>query len=330
MSENKALISVVVPCFQVEAYLKGCIESIMAQSFKDFEVILVDDGSTDSTGKMCDAYAEQYSAIRVIHKANGGLSDARNAGIEHSNGEYICFVDSDDTLHPDYLGILYRTLIDTDSDISVCAYREVYEPYNGTTPISDMQTVTYSGKEAVRELILSDKLMNYAWNKLYKKELFSEVRYPVGKCWEDIGATYKLFEESSRVTYTNAPLYFYLRRKGSITASNNIRNFLDSYELLNERYCSLKDRYPELCDALRTQLCVSSFNCWSFLVTYGDVVSEEDKALAEKNIAFVNENGQAQLKNWVGYESSKNKIKLYFKCRSLLRFLIMLKRCLVR
>lgn len=326
MSKKPPIISVVVPCFQVENFLERCVNSILNQTFKNFEIILVDDGSTDATRDICDFYAYRFPTIKVIHKENGGLSDARNVGIENAVGEYICFIDSDDSVHPDYLRILFEMIESTDADISVCSYREVNEPCLIYDNITESEVISYSGAEAVRELILSDRMMNYAWNKLYRRLLFLDIKYPVGKRWEDIGTTYKLFDESKKVVYTSSQLYFYLRRTGSITASKNIFNSLDQYELLTERYWFLKEDYPELCDALETQLCVCSYNCWSFLLTFDEKLSDEIKVRTEECIAYLDKKGRSQLKRWKGYENEKYKIKLYFYCRWLLRLLIKIKR----
>lgn len=320
-------VSVVVPCYQVEKYLAKCVDSILNQTFEDYEIILVDDGSTDATVRICDMYAEAHSNIKVVHKTNGGLSDARNVGIRHAKGTHICFIDSDDFIHPDYLKTMYQIAVEESADVVVCAYEKVYETDEPTQKtVQPTETTVFSGEEAVRQLILSEKLMNYAWNKLYRIELFNDIQYPVGKRWEDIGATYKLFNKSKKVAYTDSALYYYLQREGSITASSNIRNSLDQYDLLLERYNDLKKEYTDLKDALCTQLCVCSYNCWSFLQTYKQGLSNEQREQTQKCISFLNEHGKTQMKTWTGFESEKYKVWLYFYCRWLLNLMIRIKR----
>lgn len=320
-------VSVVVPCYQVEKYLAKCVDSILNQTFADYEIILVNDGSTDATAEICDRYAVAHSNIRVVHKANGGLSDARNAGMKCANGTHICFIDSDDYIHPDYLKTMYQIAAEESADVVVCAYEKVYETNEpALNTVRSVKNTVFSGDEAVRQLILSQKLMNYAWNKLYRIALFNDVQYPVGKRWEDIGATYKLLNKSKKVVYTDAILYFYLQREGSITASSNIRNSLDQYDLLTERYNDLRVDYPDLKDALCTQLCVCSYNCWSFLQTFKQGLSDEQLEQARNCISFLDENGKMQLKSWTGFENEKYKVWLYFYCRWLLSLMIRIKR----
>ena len=161
---------------------------------------------------------------------------------------------------------------------------------------------------------------------LYKKELFDNVKYPVGKRWEDIGVTYKVFDTSKRVVYIDKSLYYYLQRPGSITSSSRIENCLDQYELLLIRYNDLKDDYPEICDALKTQLCACSYNCWSFMQNYKKPLSDEEKQKVRECIEYLNKNGKQMLTRWTGNDEYKSKVKLYFKCPLVLKLIIKAKR----
>ncbi|EGO6689884.1 glycosyltransferase, partial [Enterococcus faecalis] len=161
-------ISIIVPVYNVEKYLEKCVRSILAQTFTDFELILVDDGSPDSSGAMCDQFAEQDQRVKVIHKENGGLSDARNAGIEIATGEYLGFVDSDDYIADDMYELLYTNIVKEDADLSICG---IYDVYEGKEPVEKQQQYIVLDKVAAMKMILEAKVVSvHAVNKLYKKE----------------------------------------------------------------------------------------------------------------------------------------------------------------
>ena len=227
-------ISIIVPVYNVELYLHRCIDSILAQTFTDFELILVDDGSPDNCGKICDEYAEKDSCIHVIHKENGGLSDARNAGIDwafaNSDSEWIAFIDSDDWIHPKYLEALYNAVKETGCEISICGYEET----TGDSPKVDdinLQAVTVSTEDFFCEHNVNAVV---AWGKLYKKGLFQEIRYPVGKLHEDEFTTYKLLFQYENCAFVNQPMYFYYKNTDSITKSVWTPKRLHSIEALTE------------------------------------------------------------------------------------------------
>ena len=168
------LISVIVPVYNVERYLRRCVDSILHQTYQDLEVLLVDDGSTDASGAICDEYAAQEERVTAVHQKNGGLSAARNAGLERAQGTYLCFVDSDDFLDSRMLETLCRDLQEQDADVAVVGFRmfereEELAPAELTVPVQCM-----TGREAIRSTLVSDELGDFAWNKLYKRELFRE------------------------------------------------------------------------------------------------------------------------------------------------------------
>ena len=224
------LISVIVPIYKVEDYIHRCIDSILAQTFTDFELILVDDGSPDKCGKICDEYADKDSRIHVIHKENGGLSDARNTGIDwafaNSNSEWITFIDSDDWIHPRYLEALYDAVKKTGCEISICAYEET----TGDNPQVDESQL--EAEIVNTEDFFCEHNVNavVAWGKLYKKELFREIRYPVGKLHEDEFTTYKLLFQNEICAFVNQPLYYYFMNTDSITKSVWTPKRLDSID----------------------------------------------------------------------------------------------------
>ena len=214
------IISVIVPIYKVKKYLSKCIDSIIAQDYKNLEIILVDDGSPDNCPEICDEYAKKDKRIRVVHKENGGLSDARNAGIKVATGEYIAFIDSDDYVAKNYISMLLYTLKKYDADISACNYIKVYEDTGRqeVEPKTDKELVM-TNVEAMKDLFtLPSNSDVVTWNKLYRTSLFidNNIEFPKGKLHEDNFTTYKLYYYSSRVAFVNVPCYYYLQRKDSI------------------------------------------------------------------------------------------------------------------
>ncbi|NLL79632.1 MAG: glycosyltransferase family 2 protein [Clostridiales bacterium] len=210
------MISVIIPIYNVEKYLVQCIESVLKQTYTQIEVILVNDGSTDHCPEICEKYAKLDERIVYISKQNGGLSDARNAGIEKARGEYLFFLDSDDYLHPEILERLFHGLMELDADISIANYECVTEDITpGEMEEESFEKIT--GKEGCRRIFTSKGvLMTVAWGKLYRRKLFQEVRYPKGKIHEDEFVTYRLLYDSANVAVTNEKLIYYRQRKDSI------------------------------------------------------------------------------------------------------------------
>lgn len=213
---DNPLISIIVPIYNVEKYLPKCVESIAHQTYRNLEIILVDDGSPDRCGEMCDQYAVKDSRIKVIHKQNGGLSDARNTAIDVAKGEYITFVDSDDYILPDYIESLYENLKKYNADISISLPRTVDE--NGVlgTGQKTHYDCVLSVKKAVDAMFYQQMFDTQAWCKLYKAKLFEHIRYPKGLLFEDLPTTYKFILKSKRIAYTNRQDYMYLLRSNSI------------------------------------------------------------------------------------------------------------------
>ena len=212
------LISVIVPVYNVEKYIKRCIDSIIQQEYRNLEIILVDDGSTDKSGIICDEYKKRDKRICVVHKENGGLSSARNIGIDLAKGNYIAFVDSDDYISVAMYSVLMKNIIEEKADISIINYQIVSEWEEiGQKVIGKSKRKVMSGREACKERYKKDgTVMVVAWNKLYKKELFQFVRYPIGKLHEDEFTTYKLLYSANIVVYQDKKLYAYVQRKSSI------------------------------------------------------------------------------------------------------------------
>ena len=213
-------VSVIVPVYNVEKYLDECVHSIICQSYSNLEIILVDDGSSDTSGQKCDKYKEIDNRIKVIHKRNGGLSDARNAGIEIASGEYISFIDSDDYVSKIFIESLVNKVNNT--DCKVCALMWQKEFWDGAQNEVNLETnlqkIVYEKKRAndALELMLYQQIPTGAPFKLYHRSVFEKIRFPVGYYYEDVATTYKTFEETSSVVIITGDLYAYRKRKTSI------------------------------------------------------------------------------------------------------------------
>ena len=239
-------ISVIVPIYNVEKYLKRCLDSIINQTYKNLEIILVDDGSIDSSGAICDEYGIKEKRIIVIHKKNGGLSDARNEGIKKASGKYIAFIDSDDYINEQMLEILMKNLRKYKADISICAFEKVYDETK-IVKKNNNNITCYNKKESLKELLnYNKKISNHAWNKLYKIELFKNICYPKDRAFEDIGTTYKLFDMSNTIVYSDFVGYYYYQNELGITGNISKEKLKDAIYLINERYNYLLKKYPNL------------------------------------------------------------------------------------
>lgn len=227
-------ISVIVPVYKVENFLHRCVDSILCQSFDDFELILVDDGSPDRSGKICDAYAARDTRIRVIHQKNGGLSAARNTGIdfamEHSNSRWLAFIDSDDWVHPDFLKRLYTVAEETLCKISACGFFNTSGEQIPEKQDSDALRMTaddyYCGS-------FHDNATPAACNKLYNRSLFKSLRFPIGKLHEDEFTTYLALYKAGNIGVTTDRLYAYYQNPDSITNSEwspRRMNILEAFE----------------------------------------------------------------------------------------------------
>ena len=209
-------ISVIVPVYNVEQYLPRCVNSILSQSYPNFELILVDDGSPDNCGAICDEYARRDFRVRVIHQANGGLSAARNAGIDwafaNSNSQWLTFIDSDDWVHPDYLKTLLHAAKSTNLPLSICGFIRT----SGEEPVIDPTLLQFQLWSSEHFFVEHNVNSIIACGKLYKKNLFSSIRYLLGKLHKDEFTTYKLLFSTEKVAIIDAPLYYYFQNSSGI------------------------------------------------------------------------------------------------------------------
>lgn len=227
------LISVVVACYNIKEYITRCLESLVAQSYRNIEIICVDDGSTDGSSDICDKIAEKDERVIVFHNQNMGLSDARNFGLSMCSGNYITFIDGDDWVDSNYIEMLFRYLKENKSDISIVNFyidtgTEKKPFYSGSNEF------VFDAKHALLELFYQKKYDVSAWGKLYKKSLFNDVKYPSGKLYEDNGTTYKIFMKAKKVSFCNKPAYHYFVRHDSITHRAFNPNKIDGFVLSSQ------------------------------------------------------------------------------------------------
>lgn len=228
------MISVIIPIYNVDKYLRKCIDSVRNQTYQDLEIILVDDGSPDDSAGICDEYAKRDSRIMVIHQENGGVSSARNAGIEVARGEYICFIDGDDFILPDMFEKMYHAIQKDDADMCICNFSyvnedgEVLEGIGYHTSICDEVTDCCTILGRLNQLTCVDYVI--PWNKLYKKQIFQVIRYPIGKYNEDVFVAHELIYQCKKISLISDRLYMYVQRPGSTMHSTISVKHLDEIE----------------------------------------------------------------------------------------------------
>jgi glycosyltransferase involved in cell wall biosynthesis len=252
-------ISIIIAAYNVADYIEKCMNSITSQTYKNLEIIVVNDGSTDNTHEKITELSMKDERIIIIDKKNGGLSSARNAGLDTSTGDYIGFIDGDDYIAADMYETMLKEIKKNNCEIAMCGVLKVYNDYTVTDGISNEYTVL-NKKEALKALIEEKYIKHYAVNKLYKSSLFENIRYPEGKLYEDIFTTYKLFALTEKLVYLPQIGYYYTQRQGSILRSKfNVRR-LDCIQAFKEFKSYVDVNFPELSDQLIWRLNVSTIN----------------------------------------------------------------------
>lgn len=306
----RELISVIIPVYKVEAYLQRCVDSVLKQTYENLEIILVDDGSPDGCPAICDAYAARDARVKVIHQANAGLSGARNAGIEAAKGAYLSFIDSDDYVAPDFIESLYEACVTTGSQMSLCRWVYVHgEEIKGTDLSEEMpekEAVTlFTGRELLANLYIPDGAYYVvAWNKLYRRELFEQVRYPVGRIHEDEATTHKIFHQVKQGAFVDRPLYGYFVAPSSITRGFNPRR-LDWITGVYERLQFFEQHgYPELMPRGLQAFADGMIDIYFGLVDFQPENKEAQKQiqdLVRQGCRRVKQYGRFPLRTAVGY-----------------------------
>ncbi len=286
----EALISVIVPVYNVSEYLPRCVESITAQTYQNIEIILVDDGATDNSGILCDEYALRDSRIKVVHKENGGLSSARNAGIQIAKGEYLTFVDSDDYIDADYVEFLYTLICRHQTKMSICAHTVFYD--NGTVLKKETGEHGLLESRTVLERILYDEDIDLtACAKLYHCSLFETIRFPEGRLFEDAATTYRFVYESGQAALGLESKYNYMIRSNSISTANFSEKKLDLITSTKEMGDFCKSVYPELTKAADRRVMYAYLSTLSQLVNCNAKNPKIQKFL----MGYIRKNGMAVL-----------------------------------
>ena len=236
------LVSIVVPIYNVQDYIERCVHSIIEQTYHNIEILLIDDGSTDDSGKLADEYAKKDERIKVFHKKNGGLSDARNYGVSMSSGEYICFIDSDDFIHEEYVRLLYTICTEQKCEIAQCNYVRT-DSYFEDRELPKTKIQTYSNIQMLNNLYGKDYVKTViVCNKLYKRSLFSDIRFPIDKIHEDEATTYRLFYKANKIGVTEQVLYYYYQRPNSIMQDKYNLKRLDILWAIEQRRTFFKEK----------------------------------------------------------------------------------------
>lgn len=281
MKMKDGLISVIVPIYNVEAYLNRCVESIVNQTYQNLEIILVDDGSLDNCPRMCDGWASKDNRIKVIHKGNGGLSDARNAGLKIATGEYISFIDSDDYIASDFFATLLAVMEKENSDIVECSVIKFYEDGKFEKYSDDLAVTTSQTESALSGLIAENPFHQHVWNKLYKVDCLKGILFPVGKLNEDEFWTYQVFGRAQMVSKINKTMYYYFQRSDSIMGENYSIRRLDALEGKANRQRYIEKEYPTLALQAKTDLFNSCIFAYQNILKH---MSGEEKCIAQKKV----------------------------------------------
>ena len=279
------MISVIIPVYNVEEYLPECLDSVLAQTYRDLEIIIVDDGSTDRSPRICDDYAEKDSRIRVIHQENGGLSAARNTALDAASGDYIGFVDSDDHIAEDMFETLLEACVSEEADVACCGYYS----YGGEQELSETvveREMKLSWKDAIKEFLAQRMTMIVMWNKLYRSRLFDAVRFPEGEIHEDNAVYYKVIGESDRVVFIKRSLYYHRRRAGSIatTGSLAVHRAVIWKDLIAQRDY-MEERAPEVMPSLKDYLAAATYELMAMKLR-GDADTLPQDTVNELNAQF--------------------------------------------
>lgn len=304
---NHPLISIIVPVYKVENYLNRCVDSIVNQTYKNLEIILVDDGSPDNCGKLCDELAETDARIRVVHKQNGGLASARNAGLEIATGDYVGFIDSDDWIEHTMYETLSELIIKNDCQISACGIQcdhpnGTHHFFNSNYP-KQQNIEKFTKKQAIKELIQNYKITNSACDKLFAKQLFENLRFTEGIIYEDFDLMPRCIEQVENVVYTPVPMYHYVMTDTSITRGEFKESRFMMTTISRRNMQHYKENYPEfytLAAAKHIELCL--------VLIYDSSKSNFSK---ERKI-LIKEIKNSRFKKIFGFLDKRNKIKYIF------------------
>lgn len=240
-----SLISVVIPIYNVEKYLERCIDSVINQTYQNLEIILINDGSPDGCATICEKYEVNDKRVKIIKQKNKGLAETRNIGINHSTAEYLIFIDSDDYINKDMIKTLYENLITHKGDISSCGHYQIYNN-NIEKNTHNSVIIELTSEEALKSFLYTHIVDVVTWNKLYKKELFKDIRFPKGKLYEDHYTIYKILDKADKIIYNSTPLYYYCKRDTSIGGCSFNKRLFELEDALVEECGFIIQKYPSI------------------------------------------------------------------------------------
>lgn len=275
------MISVIVPVYNVEAYLDQCIASIVSQTYTNLEIILVDDGSPDNCPDMCDVWAKRDPRIKVIHKENGGLSDARNAGMAVATGSYIGFIDSDDYISPDMYRLLYERIVADGTEIAACGIELVYEDGRTSRPLNQAGSFVLTREAAMEAVILESRLKQPVCYKLYRSGLIQNLLFPMGKCHEDVFWTWQAVARADKVSVFDTPCYFYVQRSESIMGEKYSLKRLEMLDARKEQLLYIREHFPRLVNKAEISLWGSCLYNGQMVLAY---LPREEQLMAMRKI----------------------------------------------
>lgn len=285
--EQEKLISVIVPVYNVEAFLEPCVRSIIGQTYRRLEIILVDDGSPDNCPQMCEQWAQKDERIRVLHKENGGLSDARNAGLKAATGEFVLFVDSDDWIAPEMAEKMLDAMVEYKADMVLCQYTEVFPNGKMLRKYDGKRAVRVYGRQEMFKLLLEDlEVTNHVWRRLYKRKLLPENLFPVGKNFEDMYVMAELTEKCETFVSLNDVYYYYRANPNGIMktkTSKNLNDYLDALEKSHADICRFCPEMPKaMQDSMRRMRGLTATYLWEDVLVVPTLTSEERKQIRER------------------------------------------------
>lgn len=296
----KDLVSIIIPVYNVQKYLERCITSIINQTYNNIEIILVDDGSTDKSGKMCDEWMNKDDRIVTIHKENGGLSSARNTGMSKSNGKYLLFVDSDDYIDLNAVQTLVSTIESHNADIVICNRYHFFESGKIFVKFkNDYEYLDLDNKHAIFEMNNFEYFDMSATCKLYKKDIFKEIVFPIGKISEDYFIMYKILDKAKKIVSLSMPLYYYYQRNGSLSKKAKINLDFVEASLMQCNY--IEEKYPDLKIYVRSSFVSAN------MTSYNAVISSNGK-VDKKNLNILRNNVKENY-NYIKVNNKISKIK---------------------
>lgn len=284
---RQKLVSIIVPVYKVARYLPECLDSLLNQTYRNLELILVDDGSPDECGSICDAFAARDSRVKVIHKTNGGAASARNAGLDAAAGEYICFVDSDDAVAPDYLSELMTHMADTQADITVCGFTQYTKA--GKVPCGECENPGIYHREEYLRQFLKSWTCALLWNKMFRRGVIGDLRMEEGHRIDDEFFTYQVVLNAEKIAVFDKPLYDYRLRRSSVmqdTAAGSARMLLDRIAYTRQRYAHVCEQATGLKNEFFADLVDSYARYWTMCAEVPEA-KEKIRSWAGRNLGAI-------------------------------------------